>query len=582
MSIMTLMAGQSTEDWVHSVGNGRVSELPDVWTDGSLVRDELTDICSGGAGVFSFSSGSGWFRRSWGHLELLPPDEDSGSERSWIFFSVPNPLQTVQRAELWGVIAALQADRPVHLGVDNANVVGHVGRMLAQKAHGKPYELLVDGDLLALIHMLISVRGPRTTKISKVKGHADEELVRRGKVREVDKKGNDMADRAADFGRRRVGAGILDARRNLSNACGTWYPVIRELHRFFIAISRAVVNEDGCGGRAPDPLVWSAGGKVKRKRPVEAIRDYAMLPGPQRLWTGSWVHWPVIEISDRDLVNWPFSPGSLVKLAAFLSSLSWPGEVDDMGPGGISYIEMLILYERWAGERLRVEDSLPKHKRRGRKVVVTAAPIVPDVQIWKLCRYLGAMLRALANLPGGLGWFLPGRIGANHGRLRHVGWEKCCHGLTCRPLESSGEGFLSDFLSLLGYPSGSGKTLLEGSLRLKYQSLPFANRKPTWRLPVEGMVPLVIAEYERSLVPLEAPCTHGVGGGGFLQKGVKRVRLTKKTPRHLVSKISPRSIPEDERWGPVLDVSPGHGRVVARRVHGVSSPGSRLDEEGIG
>ena len=71
-----------------------------------------------------------------------------------------------------------------------------------------------------------------------------------GKVRELDKIGNDMADRAADFGRRRVGVGTLDARRHLSNACRSWYPVLLDLHRFFIAISRAVVNEDGRGGHS--------------------------------------------------------------------------------------------------------------------------------------------------------------------------------------------------------------------------------------------------------------------------------------------------------------------------------------------
>ena len=109
------------------------------------------------------------------------------------------------------------------------------------------------------------------------------------------------------------------------------------------------------------------------------------------------------------------------------------------------------------------------------------------------------MLRALAKLPGGLGRFIPGRIGANHGRLRHVGWEKCCHGLTCRPLESSGEGFLSDFLSLLGYPAGSGRALLDGTLKLKCHNIPFARKKPTWRLPGNGQVPLVIAEFEKVL-----------------------------------------------------------------------------------
>ena len=61
-------------------------------------------------------------------------------------------------------------------------------------------------------------------------------------------------------------------------------------------------------------------------------------------------------------------------------------------------------------------------------------------------------MRASRGLPGGLGRFLPGRIGANDCRLRHIGSEKSCHGLTCRPRESSGEGFLSDlpdYLSVL-------------------------------------------------------------------------------------------------------------------------------------
>ena len=77
--------------------------------------------------------------------------------------------------------------------------------------------------------------------------------------REVDRLGNDAADEAADFGRRRVPPAVIDARRNLSGVCSRWYPVILDLHRFFISISRAVVNHDGRDGTAPDPLVWSAG-----------------------------------------------------------------------------------------------------------------------------------------------------------------------------------------------------------------------------------------------------------------------------------------------------------------------------------
>ena len=46
------------------------------------------------------------------------------------FCSVPGPLQSVQRAEMWGVILALQSSSSVHLGVDNLGVVRHVGRLL--------------------------------------------------------------------------------------------------------------------------------------------------------------------------------------------------------------------------------------------------------------------------------------------------------------------------------------------------------------------------------------------------------------------------------------------------------------------
>ena len=52
---------------------------------------------------------------------------------------------------------------------------------------------------------------------------------------------------------------VIGARRNLSGVCGRCYPVLLELHRFFIAISRVVVNNDGDNGTAPDPLTWSAG-----------------------------------------------------------------------------------------------------------------------------------------------------------------------------------------------------------------------------------------------------------------------------------------------------------------------------------
>ena len=121
--------------------------------------------------------------------------------------------------------------------------------------------------------------------------HADESMVLDGRVGEVDRLGNDAADEA-DFGRRRVGPAVINARRNLSGVCGRWYNVIIDLHRLFIAISRTVVNHDGRDGTAPDPLVWSAGAHPKRRRLVHAVRDRAFLPGPPGIWHSEWFRVP--------------------------------------------------------------------------------------------------------------------------------------------------------------------------------------------------------------------------------------------------------------------------------------------------
>ena len=58
-------------------------------------------------------------------------------------------------------------------------------------------------------------------------------------------------------------------------------------------------------------------------------------------------------------------------------------------------------------------------------------------------------MRSLCLLPGGLHRFVLCSVGANHCRLCHVGWEKCGHGLTSGPRESSSELFLNELLSLL-------------------------------------------------------------------------------------------------------------------------------------
>ena len=183
--------------------------------------------------------------------------------------SVPGPLQTVQRAEVSGDILALQAADGVHLGVDNLGVVRHVGRLLDGNLGSCPAELVNDGGLILLIGRMLEMRGRDTVLISKVKGCADGDVVREGRAREPDRIGNNAA-----------GVAAIDARRNFAGVCGRWYPVVLELHPFFLAISRAVVNHEDESVTAPGPLVWSAGALPKRRRLVHAAQDHAFLPGP--------------------------------------------------------------------------------------------------------------------------------------------------------------------------------------------------------------------------------------------------------------------------------------------------------------
>ena len=140
---------------------------------------------------------------------------------------------------------------------------------------------------------MLHFRFLNTVRISNVKGQADEAMVRAGAVRDLDRLGNHGADEAADFGRKRVPWWVIDARLNFSGVCSRWRPIVLALHRFFIAISRAVVNHDGGAGTSNDPLVWSAGSFPKKRR--VAVRDRAFLPRPPDLWVGSSVAvevWP--------------------------------------------------------------------------------------------------------------------------------------------------------------------------------------------------------------------------------------------------------------------------------------------------
>ena len=257
----------------------------------------------------------------------------------------------------------------------------------------------------------------------------------------------------------------------------------------------------------PDPLLWSAGALPKRRRLVHAVRDRAFLPGPPGIWDSEWVNVPAPAVSADDVAHWPCTTGLLVKWVSFWELYTGLLVVWISGVGGISYVELLILSELWAGERLSLEKAHPRYLQPGRPISVSAVPSGPGIDIWRSCRFIGTMMRSLCLLPGGLGRIVPCSTGANHCRLRHIGWENCAHFLTSRPRENASEPFLDELLVLFNYPPGSARALLAGTPRLRYCTARFARGVSTWRLPE----------------------VHWDGGSG---PGRKRTRLNRKTPAH--------------------------------------------------
>ena len=257
-------------------------------------------------------------------------------------------MQTVQRAEFWGAIVALQAYWPCHLGIDNLNVVRSIGRLLDADCLAKPLPLVKDGDLVALVQYMIRTRGRDAVRVTKVKGHANDD-VQHGRVRLLDQQGNVEADTAADLGRRHQAELLIDAGRKLLQVRSYWYPIMTDLHRFMIAIARVSVNHDGKGGTAPDPLVWDQGSKPKvRKLAIRVDVDLASLPGPPGFLNNTWIQVDAGHITSDDISAWPYSVGILVRFTSFLGTLHWPSGSLDLrtvwrAPAGVEVV--------WYGEK---------------------------------------------------------------------------------------------------------------------------------------------------------------------------------------------------------------------------------------
>ena len=85
-----------------------------------------------------------------------------------LFSSIPGLLQTVQSAELWGVVLSLEAFVPVFIGIDNPDVFNFVSKLLDGSWWFQPLPLHKDGDLVAHIQGKCDEKGRYTVKVAKV------------------------------------------------------------------------------------------------------------------------------------------------------------------------------------------------------------------------------------------------------------------------------------------------------------------------------------------------------------------------------------------------------------------------------
>ena len=119
--------------------------------------------------------------------------------------------------------------------------------------------------------------------------------------------------------------------------------------------------------------------------------------------------------------------------------------------------------------------------------------------------------------------------------------------LTSRPRETSSVAFLTGLLVLFRYLANSGDALLGGVLPMRYRAASFALGVLTWRLPLWKNVAGLITEEGEEVVlvhvapypSIDAGVAIASGGAGGNRAGGpawfwKRVRLSRKTPAHLV------------------------------------------------
>ena len=131
---------------------------------------------------------------------------------------------------------------------------------------------------------------------------------------------------------------------------------------------------------------------------------------------------------------------------SFLASLHWPQDTSDLGKFGISYFELLLMFEVYTGHRLQTEKTVRLHLRSRRPLAFSG------FFCWNRARNLAWL--SISPQPfqgfGSSSWWT-----CSFYPLSTLGWGRYGHGLSCRPRESCDHQFLTPLLNFFGYPDGA-------------------------------------------------------------------------------------------------------------------------------
>ena len=85
---------------------------------------------------------------------------------------------------------------------------------------------------------------------------------------------------------------------------------------------------------------------------------------------------------------WPYSVGILIRFTSCLETLHWPSGSVDFCHFGISFWELLILFEQWAGHRLLCENVTWPHVRANRPILIPSVPVSEGIAIRHGCQFV--------------------------------------------------------------------------------------------------------------------------------------------------------------------------------------------------